>query len=237
MKKIMTLITALMLCSFQLNAKLQLVNLADLRAGMEHHQQGLIPVFKSQWQDNSQQSIPQVVNQRIYNIYHRNNIIAVVDGQLVVFPKRDLSISNGLSPFKDLMGISNGLGKLKPGLGIGVWDNPDASSSLISFLGFAPLESIHLLKGTAVTVSNSQINRNLNSTTISSFDSTASTTDDDIKREIWVIDILSRHNPWDFIWVRVDGMMVKMSAGALVSHVDNGAFTPDRLGPLDVENP
>ncbi len=226
MKKISVIWITMLLVSFNLQAQLQLVNLNDLKEGKEHHQAGQLPVFESALWRKNQADLPMVSHDPLYNIYSKNNLMAVVDGQLVVFPKELLSISNGYSPFKDLMNISNGFLKLKVRKGVGHWSAPGISNGMLHFTGFASLKSMHLLQDTATTLSSNEVEDDQDSSNIISDDPGYWDDDDDydIRLDLFLDELARHNNPWDMVTVMVDGVLVEMSAGALAAHLGNGAF-------------
>ncbi len=234
----------LLVFSFKTNAQLQLVNLTDLEQGMQNHQAGKIPVFKSALLQPGQTDQPKVVTERLYDIYSSRNLMAVIDGQLVVFPKDLLAISNGFRPFRNLMNISNGFLKLKFGYGVAQWHQAEISNGYFYFRGFASLQGIHALKGTAATLSLAEWDSSQPSTAVTSDNPDepydcwdwGNCDDDeyDFELDLFLNELNRTHNPWDMVTVMVDGMLVEMPAGALSAHLRNGAF---RLGGGDGRMP
>ncbi len=226
MKKINVLWVIMLLVSFNLQAQLQLVSLTDLQAGKENHQAGQLPVFESALWRKNQAGLPKVTHERLYNLYDKKNLIAVLDGQLVVFPRDMLSISNGYSPFKDLMNVSNGFLKLKVRKGVGHWTAPGISNGLLHFIGFAPLKSMHELQGTATTISSNEVDEEQDSTSIITDDPDYWDDDNDydIRLDLFLDELARNTNPWDMVMVMVDGVLVEMSAGAVAAHLGNGAY-------------
>ncbi len=243
MKRMKFIWALLLVLSFNTHAQLQLVDLRDLRPGKENHQAGKIPVFRSALLNQSNESLPKVTSERIYNIYNQANLMAAIDGQLVVFPKQMLAVSNGFSPFKDLMGISNGYLKLKIGYGVAQWTQPSISNGYFYFQGFASLRGMHAMQESSTTLTLNEIELDQPSTTVITDDpdgdgdsdcwSGGGSCDDreyDIRLDWFLNDLNRQLNPWDRIMVMVDGVMVEMSVGALGAHLRNGAF---RLGNGD----
>lgn len=223
------------------HAQLQLVNLNDLEQGMENHQMGKIPVFKSALLQQGVEGQPKVVSDRLYDIYDSRNLMAVIDGQLVVFPQEMLAISNGFKPFKNLMNISNGIFKLEFGYGVAHWNETEISNGFFYFRGFASLKGVQVLKGTASTLSLADWKPTQTSTAVTSDDTGDcwdwGNCDDgeyDIELDLFLDELGRTHNPWDMVTVMVDGMLVEMSAGALSAHLRNGAY---RLGGGDGRMP
>ena len=238
MKHINTIIILLLAFSWQVHGQLQLVDLQDLKSGMEHHQDGKIPVFKSALKISGS---PEVFSGGSVDVYHPDNLLAVVDNQLVVFPKQELAISNGFRPFRNLMNISNGFLLLKNRYGVGVWNDNSISNGFLYFRGFADLSAIHTLRDDASTLTQQQADDHQSSTELVSQSSGdcgnwGNCDDDEYDFELWLfLEELNRtHNPWDMVMVMVDGVMVQMSAGALGAHLNNGAY---RLGGGDGRMP
>lgn len=231
MKQFNTIILFLLALSWQAHGQLKLVDLTDLKPGMEHHQNGKIPVFRSALQLADS---PKVQTTGSADVYHPDNLLAVVDGQLVVFPKEQLAISNGFRPFRNLMNISNGFLQLKNRYGVGVWTDNSISNGFLYFRGFAALATLHKIQDSAVTLSLAEVDPTGPSTAVTSSDTSetydcedwGNCDDDEYDFELdWFLDELSRnYNPWDRIMVMVDGMLVEMSVGALSAHLRNGAF-------------
>ncbi|MFC3195284.1 hypothetical protein ACFODZ_13610 [Marinicella sediminis] len=240
-----TIIILLLAISCQLHAQLQLVDLGELKSGMEHHQSGKIPIFKSSLKLAGK---PKINLNAGLDVYDPNNLLAAIDGQLVVFPKAQLAISNGFKPFKDLMGISNGFLQLKNRYGVGVWTDQNISNGFLYFRGFASLKSFHVISDTAVTMTWRDYDPAQSSTELVSDGSEnpddpvddcrdwGNCDDDEHDFELWwFLEELNRnHNPWDRIMVMLDGVMVEMSVGAVSAHLNNGAF---RLGGGDGRMP
>jgi len=244
MKKLIYIMMMVWVFCVDSQAQLQLVKLTDLENGLENHQNGKIPVFRSVLSHPGDTAQPKVVSSRLYDIYDNRNILAVINGQLVAFPKRMLAISNGFSPFKDLMGISNGYLKLEHGIGVARWTNPTISNGFFYFKGYASLPGMHEIKGTANTLSLVDWDPNQPSSTINSEDPDLpddcwywGTCDDheyDFRLDLFLRELERTTNPWDMMNVMVDGVMMRMSAGALAAHLGNGAF---RLGGGDGRMP
>ena len=232
MKHINTIIILLLAFSWQVHGQLQLVDLKDLQPGMEHHQDGKIPVFRSALKIIDS---PEVISGGSLDIYHPDNLLAVVDNQLVVFPKKQLAISNGFRPFRNLMNISNGFLQLKNRYGVGVWNDSSISNGFLYFRGFAALATLHKIQATAVTLTQAEYDSTQPSTAVTSTVPEhpddcvdwGNCDDDEHDFELWwFLDELERNfNPWDRIMVMVDGMLVEMSVGAVSAHLRNGAFT------------
>lgn len=232
MKHIYTIILLLAL-SWQAHGQLLLVNLKDLKPGMEHHQDGKIPVFRSALKITG---TPEVLTTVTADVYHPDNLLAVVDGQLVSLAKEQLAISNGFRPFRNLMNISNGFLQLNTVKGIGVWNDNNISNGYLYFSGFADLASLHTLRADATSLTSAEADENPTSSELVSSPGCSHCDDEEYQFKLWVYlqELNSTHNPWDTVTVIVDGMMVEMSAGALGAHLNNGAY---RLGGGDGRMP
>jgi len=223
MKHINTIIILLLAFSWQVHGQLQLVDLKDLKPGMEHHQDGKIPVFNSALKIPGS---PEVHTTGAADIYHPDNLLAVVDGQLVSLAKDQLAISNGFKPFRNLMNISNGFLQLNTVEGIGVWNDNNISNGFLYFSGFADLAALHTLRTDAITLSLGDTDSSQSSSELVSSRGCGHCDDEEYAFKLWVFlqELFSTHNPWDMVTVIVDGMMVTMPAGALGAHLNNGAY-------------
>jgi hypothetical protein len=225
MKKINAMILFLLALSWQAHGQLQLVNLQELLPGMEHHQSGKIPVFKSALKVPGENL---VVTDAGLDLYDDANLMAVIDGQFVVLPKHQLAISNGFSPFNNLMNISNGFLQLNQSQGIGVWSELGISNGFLYFKGFASLPTMHAIKSSAVTISEEDVDPSKPSMQIPSNPEEDCQGSEDCRDleynwKLWFLlqELNNKFNPWDEITVVVDGVIMTMTAGAVEAHLRN----------------
>ncbi|WP_395376840.1 hypothetical protein [Marinicella sp. W31] len=225
----------LLLFSIHLNAQIQLVDLQSLDAGFSDYQSGKIPVFSSLMHHKGPHDLDLVLPEDThYDPYDKNILMAVIDNHLVLLPKKTLQISNGFSPFVDLMPISNGYLLLSKDKGIARWRYNSISNGYLKFKGFAKIDSFIAVADTGF---NNLPHHGDEDMPVSAMSSTQDDDDDhyyDFLLDIFLRELFRNHNPWDYICVYVDGVKMEMSAGAVGAHLGNGAFRlvgGDRFNP------
>ena len=214
----------LLLFSLHLSAQVQLVDLQKLDASYSDYQTGKIPVFSSLMHHKGPHDLDLVLPEDTqYDPNDKNILMAVIDNHLVLLPKKELQISNGLSPFIDLMQISNGFLMLSKEKGIARWRYNSISNGYLKFKGFAKIKSFIAVADTGYNNLPHSGDEDMPVTALSS------TQDDDDEHDRFLLEIflreLSRNlNPWDYICVYVDGVKMEMSAGAVSAHLRTGFF-------------
>ncbi len=219
MFKKLPLVLAGVLALFQAQAQLQLVDLEQL-AGVDI-QDGKIPVLQT-GMESPRDAASGVVSDPLYALGDADNLLAIVDGQLVLMPKNFLAISNGFYPFKNLLNISNGFLHMNTQDTVAVWKGASNRVGVLLFKGFTDLAHLSALAGQAKTLSRADA---LGEPV---YGCVAQQDDEVVDPELLAINAhaaqaLLTDKAGGRIQVMIDGVLVDMFVSTLVMMINSGA--------------
>lgn len=272
----LALCSVLMVTGFTSKAKLHLLESVEdgdlpLLNEQLNNQHGIIPIFKSDadikrtcldgeediwdWCESIGpfQVLPPVTP---YNPLDPRIGLAVIDYQLVYFPKDYLSISNGFSPVVDfdtgtgyLMGcpnesISQPYKNTANKFLMGCWNegfaflNDGEKSGYLKLHGYITASDAMTLLQYSDPVALDEMSKR--SVVFESTKSQQQSPKDEIRNQRIVSKIMDRYELTDFVYVLLDGVLVEMNVGTLINGINSHVYIVIHVGILDsdlVSNP